>query len=167
MKTTAEISELVRSLLASQRFAVIATQSEGQPYSNLVAFTEADNLRSLLFVTSRHTKKYSNTIANNSLYQGATIVGSDTYVYKNAGFRTETRGSATVAAGNTSVTVNHGLAITPPLDAITITPSSGLSTASTFYITNATATTFDIGLNSAPAAPVGFVYSINNVRLGY
>ena len=64
MKTTEEISELVRSILASQRFAVVATQSEGQPYSNLVAFTEADNLRSLLFVTSRHTKKYSNTIAN-------------------------------------------------------------------------------------------------------
>lgn len=64
MKNTEEISELVRSLLASQRFAVIATQSEGQPYSNLVAFAEADNLRSLLFVTSRDTRKYSNTIAS-------------------------------------------------------------------------------------------------------
>lgn len=64
MKNTEELSELVRSLLGSQRFAVIATQSEGQPYSNLVAFAEADNLRSLLFVTSRDTKKYSNTVAN-------------------------------------------------------------------------------------------------------
>lgn len=65
MKDTEETSELIRSLLASQRFAVIATQSEGQPYSNLVAFAEADNLRSLLFVTGRDTKKYSNTIASN------------------------------------------------------------------------------------------------------
>ena len=64
MKNTEELPELVESLLASQRFAVIATQSEGQPYSNLVAFAEADNLRSLLFVTSRDTKKYSNTAAN-------------------------------------------------------------------------------------------------------
>jgi nitroimidazol reductase NimA-like FMN-containing flavoprotein (pyridoxamine 5'-phosphate oxidase superfamily) len=64
MKNTEELSELVKGLLASQRFAVIATQSEGQPYSNLVAFAEADNLRSLLFVTERGTKKYSNTIAN-------------------------------------------------------------------------------------------------------
>ena len=64
MKDTEETAELVRSLLASQRFAVIATESEGQPYSNLVAFAEADNLRSLLFVTGRHTKKYSNTIAS-------------------------------------------------------------------------------------------------------
>jgi len=64
MKDTEETSEVIRSLLASQRFAVIATQSEGQPYSNLVAFAEADNLRSLLFVTGRDTKKYSNTIAS-------------------------------------------------------------------------------------------------------
>jgi nitroimidazol reductase NimA-like FMN-containing flavoprotein (pyridoxamine 5'-phosphate oxidase superfamily) len=64
MRNTEEISELVRNLLTSQRFAVIATESEGQPYSNLVAFAEADNLRSLLFVTGRDTKKYSNTIAS-------------------------------------------------------------------------------------------------------
>jgi len=64
MKNTEELSELVKSLLGSQRFAVIATQSEGQPYSNLVAFAEADNLRSLLFVTSKDTKKYSNTVAS-------------------------------------------------------------------------------------------------------
>ena len=64
MGNTEETSEVVRNLLASQRFAVLATQSEGQPYSNLVAFAEADNLRSLLFVTGRDTKKYSNTIAS-------------------------------------------------------------------------------------------------------
>ena len=64
MENNEELSELIKGLLASQRFAVIATQSQGQPYSNLIAFAEADNLRSLLFVTSRDTKKYSNTIAN-------------------------------------------------------------------------------------------------------
>jgi uncharacterized protein YhbP (UPF0306 family) len=64
MENTEELSELIKRLLASQRFAVIATQSEGQPYSNLVAFAEADNMRSLLFVTGRGTKKYSNTIAS-------------------------------------------------------------------------------------------------------
>ena len=63
MKDTEELSELIKSLLGSQRFAVLATQSEGQPYSNLVAFAEADNLRSLLFVTGRDTKKYSNAVA--------------------------------------------------------------------------------------------------------
>ena len=64
MENTEELLELIKGLLASQHFAVIATQSQGQPYSNLIAFAEADNLRSLLFVTGRDTKKYSNAIAN-------------------------------------------------------------------------------------------------------
>ena len=62
MENTEELTELIKRLLDSQRFAVLATQFEGQPYSNLVAFAEADNLRSLLFVTSRDTRKYSNTL---------------------------------------------------------------------------------------------------------
>jgi uncharacterized protein YhbP (UPF0306 family) len=64
MENTEKLSELIKRLLASQRFAVIATHSEGQPYSNLIAFAEADNLSSLLFVTGRNTKKYSNAIAS-------------------------------------------------------------------------------------------------------
>ena len=53
---------MIEGVLASQRFAVLATQSEGQPYANLIAFAEADNLRTLLFVTSRDTRKYTNTL---------------------------------------------------------------------------------------------------------
>ena len=64
IKSDRELSTLIQRLLADQRFAVLATQFEGQPYSNLVAFAEADNLRSLLFVTSRDTRKYSNTLAS-------------------------------------------------------------------------------------------------------
>ncbi|MFC1902971.1 pyridoxamine 5'-phosphate oxidase family protein [Chloroflexota bacterium] len=64
MENYEELSGLIKRLLASQRFAVLATQFEGQPYSNLVAFAEADNLRSLLFVTSRDTRKYSNTLVS-------------------------------------------------------------------------------------------------------
>ena len=64
MENTEELSEVIKRLLASQRFAVLATQFDGQPYSNLVAFAEADNLRNLLFVTSRNTRKYSNTLAS-------------------------------------------------------------------------------------------------------
>ena len=64
MENGGELSELVKRVFASQRFAVLATQFEGQPYSNLVAFAEADNLKNLLFVTSRDTRKYSNTLAS-------------------------------------------------------------------------------------------------------
>jgi len=64
MDNKAELSGLIRRLFGAQRFAVLATQFEGQPYSNLVAFAEADDLRSLLFVTRRDTRKYSNTLAS-------------------------------------------------------------------------------------------------------
>jgi nitroimidazol reductase NimA-like FMN-containing flavoprotein (pyridoxamine 5'-phosphate oxidase superfamily) len=75
MENTEELSGLIKRLLASQRFAVLATQSEGQPYGNLVAFVEADDLRSLLFVTSRNTRKYSNTLASKKV---AVLVDSRT-----------------------------------------------------------------------------------------
>jgi len=75
MENTEELSGLIKRLLTSQRFAVLATQFEGQPYSNLVAFAEADNLRSLLFVTSRDTRKYSNTLVSKKV---AVLVDSRT-----------------------------------------------------------------------------------------
>ena len=64
MENLKELSDLIKRILASQRFAVLATQSEGQPYGNLIAFAEAENLRSLLFETSRNTRKYSNILAS-------------------------------------------------------------------------------------------------------
>ena len=64
MENLEELSDLINRVLASQRFAVLATQSEGQPYGNLIAFAEAENLRRLLLVTSRNTRKYSNILAS-------------------------------------------------------------------------------------------------------
>ncbi len=64
MENFEELSDLIKRVLASQRFAVLATQSEGQPYGNLIAFADADNLGNLLFVTSRDTRKYSNILAS-------------------------------------------------------------------------------------------------------
>ena len=59
-----QVAQLLRDLLASQRLAVLATAENGQPYSNLVAFAETDELRNLLFVTSRSTRKYANLKAD-------------------------------------------------------------------------------------------------------
>lgn len=65
MKNVEELSRLIKSVLTAQRFAVLATQSDGQPYSNLIAFAESDELRKIIFVTSRDTRKYSNAKVNN------------------------------------------------------------------------------------------------------
>jgi len=58
------LRQQVKRLCASQRLCVLATQYQGQPYSSLVAFAETDELRSLIFVTSRNSRKYAYSIAN-------------------------------------------------------------------------------------------------------
>ncbi len=50
----------VRTLLASQRFAALSTQEKDHPYMNLVAFAETSDLRTILFATTRATRKYGN-----------------------------------------------------------------------------------------------------------
>jgi nitroimidazol reductase NimA-like FMN-containing flavoprotein (pyridoxamine 5'-phosphate oxidase superfamily) len=58
------LRQQVKRLCASQRLCVLSTQYEGQPYSSLVAFAETDELRSLIFVTSRNSRKYAYSMAN-------------------------------------------------------------------------------------------------------
>lgn len=48
----------LRRLLAGQRLAVLATQAPNHPYTSLVAFTAAEDLKRLYFVTTRATRKY-------------------------------------------------------------------------------------------------------------
>jgi heme iron utilization protein len=64
MEINSELSKLIKRCFDEQHFAVLATQSDGQPYTNLVAFAEFTNLRSLLFVTSRDSRKYTNALAS-------------------------------------------------------------------------------------------------------
>ena len=67
MKNMTGLIKEVKRLCASQRLCVLAPQSEGRPYSNLVAFAETDELQSLIFVTNRNTQKYTNSISNNKV----------------------------------------------------------------------------------------------------
>jgi nitroimidazol reductase NimA-like FMN-containing flavoprotein (pyridoxamine 5'-phosphate oxidase superfamily) len=67
MKSMSGLRQEVKRLCESQQFCVLATQCEGQPYSNLVAFAETDALRSLIFVTNRNTRKYANAISNDKV----------------------------------------------------------------------------------------------------
>ena len=60
MTELSQVTQLLSDLFSSQRLAVISTQGGGQPYSNLVAFAETDDLKHLLFITNRNTRKYYN-----------------------------------------------------------------------------------------------------------
>lgn len=62
MKTTAYLNKALRELLRTQQLAVLATQGGGQPYGSLVAFVATDDLKHLLFATTRATRKYANLL---------------------------------------------------------------------------------------------------------
>jgi nitroimidazol reductase NimA-like FMN-containing flavoprotein (pyridoxamine 5'-phosphate oxidase superfamily) len=64
LKDEAELEALMRQLFNSQRFAVLATQRQGQPYANLVAFAASEDLKSIYFATARATRKYANISAD-------------------------------------------------------------------------------------------------------
>ena len=64
MNVPEPISEILRSLLAAQRFAVLATSGDDQPHASLVAFVTTPDLRYIVFVTERDTRKYIQLIAN-------------------------------------------------------------------------------------------------------
>lgn len=51
---------LIRQLLDDQRFAVLATQGGGAPYTSLVAFAVSPDLKLLFFPTRSGTRKFAN-----------------------------------------------------------------------------------------------------------
>ncbi|EKS6728282.1 hypothetical protein OSG44_001663, partial [Enterobacter mori] len=70
-----------------------------------------------------------------------------------SGFITRSRGTGTIAIGNQTITITHGLAQTPT--ELSITP---LSTAGAFRVLNIGATTFDVQL---PAVVSGTAWTFN------
>ena len=59
--------ELLREVVSTQYFAVLNTIGQGLPHSNLVSFAATDDLRSLVFVTGRNTRKYKNMKDNHNI----------------------------------------------------------------------------------------------------
>ena len=64
MEKTSQLKKFLKDLFSSQRLAVLATQGKGQPYGNLVAFVATNDLKHLLFATTRATRKYANISEN-------------------------------------------------------------------------------------------------------
>ena len=58
---------MLRQTIGKQRFAVLATLNNQQPYSNLVAFAVSEDLRQIIFATERNTRKYRNIQANDKV----------------------------------------------------------------------------------------------------
>ena len=63
MRQSSQLRGVLRELLSSQKFAALATQDSGKPHNCLMAFASTDDLKHLLFTTSRKTVKYRNIVA--------------------------------------------------------------------------------------------------------
>ena len=64
MGNDSEIKAVLQDLLQSQRYAVIATDDHGQPFTSLMAFVATEDLRKLVVLTERTRRKFTNLMAN-------------------------------------------------------------------------------------------------------
>lgn len=60
----AALRSTLRSLLMSQKLAVLASYGDDQPYCSLMAFAVSDDLKYLIVATKRHTRKFANMQAH-------------------------------------------------------------------------------------------------------
>lgn len=56
--------QLLKEVISTQYFAVLNSLGEKLPHSNLISFAVTDDLRFLVFVTDRNTRKYKNIKQN-------------------------------------------------------------------------------------------------------
>ena len=85
-----------------------------------------------------------------------------TSIFNNTGFITRKSGEAIIQSGDTSVTVTHGLSITPSKDKITLTPTTPTLGQIAYYVSSVNETTFTITLNGSVSSLTGIAWTYNN-----
>ena len=59
--------QILKDVIGNQYFSVLNSLGKGLPYSNLVSFAITEDLKSLIFITGRNTRKYRNIKENNNI----------------------------------------------------------------------------------------------------
>ena len=67
MNKIGSIKEYIEGTLQTIRFAVLATEGNGQPHTSLIAITPFGSFRQLIFATYRNTLKYRNLVNNSKV----------------------------------------------------------------------------------------------------
>ena len=128
MHTSQTTMSALQTLLLQQSLAVLATQGEQHPYTSLVAFAATDDLRHLLFVTSRTTTKYQNLLRKHDI---ALLIDDRTTSNQDfkAGIALTVLGQALeLTATQHAAHLPTFLKKHPSLEAFTRTPSTALFT---------------------------------------
>lgn len=66
-KGTVSVSERLSILNGLERHAVLATESNGRPYTSLIAYAMTPDMKGLIFSTPRKTSKYKNLLKNRNV----------------------------------------------------------------------------------------------------
>jgi len=64
IKGTVSVFERLHALDREQRHAVLATDSDGQPYTSLIAYALTPDMKGVVFATPKATSKYKNILQN-------------------------------------------------------------------------------------------------------
>ena len=112
--------------------------------SSVTAVGVDGDLRAAIFVGNRASNVSTLLTLQNS--------DANTIIAENLGYTTRADGTATVPNAATYIDVTHGLAATPTVADIQVTPTNNLGDASKFWISDAGATTFRINVNADPGA---------------
>jgi heme iron utilization protein len=67
MDNKSVIKRYIEEVLKPSRFAVLATEGNGQPHASLIAITPFGSSRQLIFATYRNTLKYRNLVNNSKV----------------------------------------------------------------------------------------------------
>ena len=59
-KDILKLQQTISDLLTTQKLAVLSSFGRGQPYASLMAFAATDDLKHIIFATTRSTRKYKN-----------------------------------------------------------------------------------------------------------
>ncbi len=62
-----DLTEKIKTLLESQKLAVLSTANDRQPYCSLIAFAWYAENKEIIFFTPKNTRKYRNLIGNNKV----------------------------------------------------------------------------------------------------
>lgn len=76
MSNLVVVKRYIEDIFKTSRFAVLATEGDGQPHASFIAITPMDSYRALIFATYRNTQKYNNLTRNGKV---ALLVESGKY----------------------------------------------------------------------------------------
>lgn len=118
-------------------------------------------------ITTSSGNTLANNIADSNVSAFNTPAGTERSMIYGRGGRSQSRGGASIASGNTSVTVTHNIDSNFGLlpEEISVIPADADAAALDWYVTNVTSTTFDIVCLAAPSGQADFEWNARKILI--